>query len=131
MRQYVVTCSVVFSYAPHSQAAVKAKPHLCVLKRNRPTQVRMRLSLTHAGLENLSFGGVGMTSLINVWNLEAFSCHSMLHLYSTHHATLVSDWAGLFRSSNAAGTNVCLDLSCRICPPSGDRILLCKKCSVY
>ena len=90
----------------------------------------MRLSLTDADLENLTFGGVGITFLINVWNLEAFSRHSMLHLCSTHRATLVS-YSEFIQEFQCSKQNVCLDLSCRSCPPSGDRILSCKKCSVY
>ena len=61
--------------------------------------------------------------LMNAWSLEAFSCHFMLHLYFAHRATLVPDWAGSFNSSNARGKNRCFDLSCRSCPPSGDRNL--------
>ena len=38
-------------------------------------------------------------------------------------ATLMPDWAGSFSSSSGAGTNGCLDLGCRSCPPSGDRSL--------
>ena len=87
-----------------------------------------QLSLTHAGLEKLSTGGFGLTTIINVWSLEAFSRHFMLHLYSAHRATLVSDWVALFSNSNAAGTNECLDLSRRSCPPSGDRSLSYRRC---
>ena len=66
-------------------------PFLCVSERNRPTPVRRRLSLTHAGLGKLNSGGVGITSVINIWSLEAFSCDYMLHLYSAHRVTLVHD----------------------------------------
>ena len=52
------------------------------------------------------------------------SRHFMLHLYSAHFATLVLDWVGLFSSSGAAGTNLCLDLSCRSCRLCGDRSLI-------
>ena len=38
------------SFALHSQAAIRAIPHLCIVERNSPTPVRRRLSLTHAGL---------------------------------------------------------------------------------
>ena len=38
------------------------------------------------------------------------------------------DWEELFSSSNAAGTNVCLDLSCRSFPTSGDRSLSYRSC---
>ena len=129
MGQDVIACSALSSFAPHSQAADKAIPHLRVSERNRPTPIWRRLNLTHAGLGNLIPGGVALTSLINAWSLEAFSRHSMLHLYSTHRATLVPDWAGSFGSSRAAGTNGCFDLSWRRCLPSGDRNFSCRKCS--
>ena len=116
------------SFAPHSQAAVEAIPQLCVSERERPTPVWRRLSLACADLGQLNPSGVGTTSLINVWSLEAFSHHSMLHLYSSHRATLVPDWARSFSSSNAVGTNGCLDLSCRSCPPSGDTSLSYRRC---
>ena len=121
MGQDAITCSAVCLFVPQSQAAVEAKLHLCVSERNKPTQVRRQLSLTHAGLGKLNPGSVGLTSLINVWSLETFSCHSMLHLYSADCAALVPDWEGSFNSFSAASTNLCLDLSFRSCPPSGDR----------
>ena len=77
----------------HSQAAIEAIPHLCVSEQNRPTPVWRRLSLTHAGLEKLNPGGIGLTSLINVWESRVFFCHSMFYLYSAHHTKLVPDWA--------------------------------------
>ena len=129
MEQDFITCSEVCSFAPHSHAAVKTTPHLCFSKRNRSTPVRRQLSLTHVGLEKLNCGGVRLTPLINVWSREAFFRYSMLHLCSAHHATLAPDGAGMFSSSSVAGLNEWLDLSCRSCPPSGDRSLLYKRCS--
>ena len=81
MRQDFITCSAVYSFAPHSQVAVEAIPHSCVSDRNRPTPVRRRLNLTHAGLGKLISGGVGLTSFINVWSPKVFSRHSMLYIY--------------------------------------------------
>ena len=66
MGQDVITCSAVCSFASHLQAAVETIPHLCVSERNKPTPVRRRLSLTHAGLGTLNPGGIGLTSSINV-----------------------------------------------------------------
>ena len=66
MRQVVITYSAVCSFAPRSQAAVEAMPYLCVSERNRPTSVRKRLSLTHAGLGRLITGGVELTVLTTV-----------------------------------------------------------------
>ena len=126
MGQDIITVVCSFAPVPHLQAAVEAVLHLCISERNRPTSVWKRSSLTHAGLGKLNPGAVGLTSLINVWSLEAFFRQSMLHLYSTYYATLVPGWVRLFKSSSAAGTNKCLDLSCRICPPSRDRI--CSVC---
>ena len=60
MVQDVTTCLAVCSFAPHSQAVVKAIPHLRVSKRSKPTAVRRRLSMTHAVLGKLIFGGVGL-----------------------------------------------------------------------
>ena len=77
--------------------------------------VRRRLSLTYASLGKLIPDGVGLISLINIWNREMFFRHSMLHLYSTQGATLVPDWAGSFGSFNTARANWCLDLSFRSC----------------
>ena len=123
MKINVITCSAVCSFAPHSQATLETTTYLCVSKRNRAMPVRRRLSLTHAGLVKPNPGGIGLTSLINVWSVEAFSRYSMHHLYSAHRATLLHDWAGLFSSSSAACTNGYLDLSCLSCPPSKDRSL--------
>ena len=36
-----------------------------------------------------------------------------------------------FSSSNAAGTNGCLDLNCHSCPLSRDKNLLCRRCSGF
>ena len=72
MGKDIIASSAVCSFAPHLQAAVEAIPHLCVSERNRPTPVRRRLNLIHAGLGKLNPGGVGATFLINLWNLEAF-----------------------------------------------------------
>ena len=117
---YSATCS----FAPHSQAAAEAIPHLCVSERNRPTSVRRGLSLIHAGLGKQISGGVGLTSLINVWSREMFFRHSMLHLYSAHRATLVTDWMWSLSSSSADGTNGSLYLSSHNCARSKDRTLL-------
>ena len=106
-------CSAVCSFAPQSQTAVEAIHYLCIFEQNRPTPVQRQFSLTHAGLEKLISSGVGLISLINVWSREAFSRHSMLFLFSAHGATLVPDWAESFSSSNAAGTNGCLDFGCQ------------------
>ena len=116
-------CSAVCTFAPHSQAALKAIFYLCVSERKIPTPGWKQLSLTNAGLGKLNPGCVGIASLINIWSLEAFSRHSMLSLYFSHRATFVPNKAGLFSSSSATGTNGCLDLSCRSCPRSGDRSL--------
>ena len=129
MGQDVIMFSAVCSFALHLQAAVEVILHLRVSEQNGPTPVRKLLNLTHAGLGKIILCGVGLTSLINVWSLEAFSRYSMLHLYSAHCVTPMPDWAGLFSSSNAAGTNECLDLSCCSCPPSGDRCLSYTRCS--
>ena len=129
MGRDVITCSSVCSFALHSQAAVEAIHHLCVSERNRPTPVGRQLNLTQAGLGQLNPGDLGLTSLKKIWSLKAFSRDFMFHLYSAHRATLVPNWAGLFSSSNTANTNGCLDLSCRSCPPSGDRRLSYRKCS--
>ena len=131
MVQDVIKFSAFCFFAPHSQAAVEAVLHLCVSERNRPTPIRRRFSLTHAGLGKLNSGGVGLISSINVWSLEAFFCHSLLHFYSSHRSTLVPDWAVLFNSSSATGTNGCLDLNCRNCPPSKHRSFLYRRCSGF
>ena len=94
MRQDVFTCLAVYTIAPHSQAAVEALPHLCICVRNRATPVRRQLNLTCAGLVKIILCGIGTTSLINPWILEAFFSHSMLNSYYAHCATLVPDWAG-------------------------------------
>ena len=111
MGQDVTTCSSVCSFASHSQAAIEPIPHLCVFERNRPMSVRKRFSLPYTGLGKLITGGVKLTLLIIVWSGEVLSRHFMLHLYSAHCATLISDWAKLLSSFNAADTNGCLDLS--------------------
>ena len=49
MRQDVVTCLALCFFAPHAQAAVGAKFHLCIVERNYPKLFRLRLCLTHAG----------------------------------------------------------------------------------
>ena len=91
-----------------------------------------QLSLTHAGLGKLNPSGVRPTSLINVWSQKVFFCHSVLHLYSSHCATLMSDQTGSFCSSSggvaaaAAGGNECLDLRCYSCPLNGDRSPSCE-----
>ena len=105
MGQDVHTCSAVCFVASHLQAAVKTIPHLYVSEQNRPTPVWRWLSLTLASLTKLIPCNVGLAFLINIYSIEAFSCHSILHLYSAHRATLVPDWAGLFSSSSAEGTN--------------------------
>ena len=109
--------------------AVEAIPHLCVSERNRPILVWRRLSLTYVVLSKQIPGGVGQTFLINVWSQELFPCHSMLYLYSANRVKLMPDWAESFSSFSAASTNGCLDLSCRSCPRSGDKSLLCRRCS--
>ena len=106
-----IKCSADCSFVPQLQSAVEVIPYLCVSEQNRPTPDPRRLSLTRAGLKKLIFVSIGRTFLINAWRLEAFSRHSMLHLYSVHRAALVPDWVRSFSSSNAAGTNRCLDLS--------------------
>ena len=124
---YVLSC--LRSFAPYLRATVKATHHLCVSKRNKPMPVPMQLSLTHASLGKLNPGFVELIFLINVWRLDVFSRHSLLHLYSTHCAAVLSDRTGLFNSSNDAGINECLDLNCPSCLPSADRSLLHKRCS--
>ena len=89
MKQDVISCSVVCSFAPPSQAAIETIPRLYVSKWNRPTPVRSQINLTHAGLGKLNLGGVGLTSLINTRSREAFSRYSMLRSYSGHCAVLV------------------------------------------
>ena len=103
--QDVITFSAVCSFAPHLQAAVEAIPHLCVFKRNRSMSVWKRLSLTHSDLGELITGGVELTSIINEKCPPATSCF----IYITPIVLLMPDWARLFSSSSAAGTNVCLD----------------------
>ena len=109
-------CLAICPSAPHSQAAVEAITCLCVFEWNRRIPVQRRSKLIHANRKKLILGGVGLTTLINVLSLEMFSRYSMLHLYSAHCAILVPDWAGSFKSSIAAGTNGCLDLSCHSYP---------------
>ena len=48
MKHGIRTRSAVCSIAPHSQFDEGARPHLCMDEWNRPTSVRMRLSLTQA-----------------------------------------------------------------------------------
>ena len=105
-------CSSVSYFVPHSQAAVETILYLCISDWNRTMPIQSQLSLTHASLGKLILCVTGLTSLINVSSLEAFSCHSMLHFYFAHCATLMPDWAMLFSSFSAARTNWCLDLSC-------------------
>ena len=45
---YSMVCS--FFLRLHSQVAVGVIPHLCIVKRNKPTPVQRRLSLTQDGL---------------------------------------------------------------------------------
>ena len=89
MGQDVITLLAVCSFVLHSQAAIEIIPHLRISEQNRPMPVWRQLSLTHAGQGKLNPSGVGLTSLINAWNLEALPCHFTLHLYSTFRATLV------------------------------------------
>ena len=131
MGQDAITLLAVGAFAPHSHAAIEAIAHLCISERNRPTPVRRRLSLTYAGQVKLNSVGVELTSLINTWSQEAFSCPSSLHLYSIHRAKLLHEWAESFSSSSTAGTNEYLDLICRSCSPSGDRSLSCRRYSCF
>ena len=123
--------SAVCSFAPHSQAAVEAIPHLCVSERNKPTPVCKNFSLTHAGLGKLNPGGVGLTSLINVqYRVERRFLATPCFIYIP---PIVLHWCltGSFSSSSAKGKNRCLDLSCRSCPRSRDGSFSYKRCSGY
>ena len=55
MWQVINMCSAVCSFAPCSQAAIEAIPHLCISEQNRPTLVCRQLNLTHAGLGKKSW----------------------------------------------------------------------------
>ena len=112
----VTMWSAVCSAAPHSQVAVRAIPHLCIVERKRPIPVRRRFSRTQAGLGSRIPEGGALTSAINVCSREESSRHSVLHLWSAQCAALMLGSSRSLSSSSAAGTNGCLDFSCR-CPP--------------
>ena len=112
--------SAVCSSAPHLQTAVGAIPHLCTIERNKPTPVQRRLSLTQDVPGRYIPSRLGMTS----GKREVLPCHSVFHLVSTQHATLVHDLKKSFKRFSAAGINGCLDLSCR-CPLQGGKKSLC------
>ena len=84
-------------------------------RRNKPTQGRRLLSLTQDSLDRYIPNGLGLTSGMKVRRRELLLCHSVFHLVSAQHATLLFDLKRSFKNSSAAGTNGCLDLICR-CP---------------
>ena len=53
-------------------------------------------------------------------SIESRGVFSQLHAPSIFRSLCytVSDWVGSLSNSNAAGTNGCLDFSCRSCPQS-------------
>ena len=60
---------------------------------------------------------------------EVLICHSVFHLVSAQHATLVSDLEKLFKSFSTTGTKGCLDLSSPCSLQGGDKNLLLSMCS--
>ena len=119
MKQDVIMCSAVCSFAPHQQATVEAIPHFCISKQ--------KLDLYRFGKAKSQWHQADIFN--KCMELRGVFLPLMLHFYSAYHVTLASDWAGSVNSSNAARTNGCLDLSCHNCPPSGDRSLSYKRCS--
>ena len=82
MGQDVIMWSAVCFSKSHSQAAVRAIPHLYNVERNKPTPVRSRLSLTQNGLDRYFPRGLGLTSGMKVRRQEALLCHSVFYLVS-------------------------------------------------
>ena len=109
----VIIWFAVCSSAPHSQDAVEALLHLCIVDQKRPTPVRRRFSQTKAGLESPIPGEKASTSSKNECRREVPSRHPMLHLWSAHLAALLPSSLTSLSSSRAAGTKGCIDLSCR------------------
>ena len=70
MEWEVVIWSVVYSSGPHSQVAVGATPHLYVVKRNKLTPVRRRLSLTQNGPDRYIPNDLGLILEIKVRGRE-------------------------------------------------------------
>jgi len=104
--------SAVCSSAPHLQFAEGTKPHLCIVERNSPTQVRRRFSLTQEDLGRVIPGGERPGDGINMWRREVFFCHSIFHLRSAQKAAVVLDLSRSF-SSPVQQAKGCLDLSYR------------------
>jgi len=102
--------SAICSSTPHLQFAESPKPHQCIVKRNSPTPVRRRFSLTREGLGRIISGGDGPGDGINVWRREVFFCHSVFNFWSAQKAAVVLDLSKSFSSSSAVGTKGCLDL---------------------
>ena len=76
----VSTWSAVCSEAPHSQFGEGARPHLFMVKWNRPTPVRRRLSLTQAARDKPIPTGLAPVSDTKARSLEAFLQYSAFHL---------------------------------------------------
>ena len=76
----VRTWCAVCSEAPHSQFGEGTRPHLCMDEWNRPTPVRMRLSLTQATRCKPIPTGLAPVSGTKARSLKAFSQYSVSHL---------------------------------------------------
>jgi len=70
---------MVYSSAPHSQAAEEAIPHLYKQERKRLPLVRRRLTRTQALLGRVIPGVCAPVSGINVWRLVGLSAHSAFY----------------------------------------------------
>jgi len=102
---------MVCSFAPHSQAAEQAIPHLYKQEWKRLTPVRRRLGQTQALLGRVIPGWRVPVSGIKMRKLVGLSAHSAFHWWSAHHAAhmlLLSEKLSCLAC--AAGTNGCLDL---------------------
>ena len=71
--QDVVKCSAVFSFAPHSQAAVGVVLILRIVDRNNSRPVQKRLSLTSACLGKNIPDGNELTSALSACSRNVFS----------------------------------------------------------
>ena len=80
MGHAVITWSAVCSDAPHSLFGEGARPHLCMVKWNRPTPVCRRLSLIHVARDKPIPTGLAPVSATKTRSLEAFSQYSTFHL---------------------------------------------------
>ena len=105
------TWSAVCSEAPHSQFGEGARPHLCMDKRNRPTPVRRRLSLTQPTRGKPIPTGLAPVPSTKALSLEAFSQYSVFYLKFVHSEARMPRLARLSKRFRAAGTNRRLDLS--------------------